>query len=319
MKHLIALFIFATLLLIAHYSKATVVVQRTANSSLNEYQKYVANINGQEFADGYLDLNSKLEGSFEGIESCLRTAQMGQDNSTECREAINSISSRPLNRNSREVLYSLLRKISNSKKPDTYFYKLKHGLVFSDKSLSKTFHETNPQPSLSPIKSNALIKKAWLEQLDKMSISKEARFLINGIEVSNFKNWIPSEGIFQFSLITNTHKPFIRIGTFQQFASSIKNEMVPFADNCKHLLDFEIEKFSLLEVQVFASNRCIAKESFTPKVSEPHLANLSSSNLPQSQIQKKQSWLFMTMIAVGAGLAYGLKDKTVEVTMPSFH
>ena len=148
----------------------------------------------------------------------------------------------------------------------------------------------------------------------------EVALLINGKKISNLQNWAAPEGIYQWSLVSNTHEPLIRLGTFSQFAAESLKELKPLAQgDCKDLDQLNAQKFGLMRVNVFANTKCIAEYGMsTPIQSQTdHLGN--SKSMVNVENQSSRHWVWPVMIAVGVGLAVGLQGKNVQVQAPGLH
>lgn len=237
---------------------------------------------------------------------------MGGKDPEICTKAVKALAIYPLNSESREILFALLLKIEKSFKTD-FFKSLRNGISQTHPRLADKFDARARKPTKSSAFSN-LEKKAFLKVIEKTIGGQDFSLMINGEKISRLAQWNPPEGIYQWSLVTNTHKPLILLTSFSQFAATAAKDLQPFAENCRSLDDYEIQKYGLLDVQVFASEKCIAKEMPYAKPAE-HLTSLPADHSKGSMLTSGWAWGIATV--VGIGLAASLKGKNVKVTWPS--
>ncbi len=306
-----------SLLLISCPSGAATGIQRTINSSPGLFEAYLKQTESQPFAQAYVQLSQKMEFSSKYIEVCLENIYLGKSAEEECLLALKELTQRPLNPTGREILFSFLAKIEkqSSSKQD-FFRSLKLGLLETDPALAVNQHQATKKKNSQTSKVFATLEtKAWKKALEKVIQIEESQLLINGKSIGNIKNWNPPLGVYQWSLVTNTHEPLIRLGTFLQFAADSVKNLKPFAENCRSLTDLEIKKFGLLQVEVFASAKCIAKETSVKSPEAQHLTQLPNTR-PLSL--GKIHWIWPTLALVGAGIAVGTRGKNVQVKWPAF-
>ncbi len=235
-----------------------------------------------------------------------------------CFESIKSLTSRPLNKVRREVLISFLQKLRKGSKLKKAFYEsFYYGLTSKNFSKeSKAEGQLNPEPKVT----GSLEMNAWRKAISKRIDLEESALLVNGIKVMNIGKWTAPEGIFQWTLVSNTHEPITRLSNFTQFAAeSIKSLEELNLGDCKKISENEPKKYGLVKVEVFESRKCVVKfdSSLRLDPSSDHLGR--SQNIVNLEEKSHRNWIWASLLIVGAGVAMGLKDKNVQVTMPSFH
>lgn len=314
---LINLFLILNLIMATGQANATIGIQRTINSTSGAFNAYLKKSNSESFSQAYFELSQKMEVSSAFTEVCLEKLFLGKPNEEDCLLALKEITQRPLNPAGREILFSFLTKIEKqpgSKKE--FFHNLKLGLLETDPELALIEHQTVKKKGNHISKSFASLEiKVWKKALAKVIQIEESQLLINGKLVNNLKKWNPPLGVYQWSLLTDTHEPLIRLGTFLQFAAESVKNLVPFAQNCKTLSDLEIKKFGLLQVEVFASDKCIAKEDTVKIPESQHLTQLPKGPAMSSA---SRHWIWPTLILVGVGLVIGTRGKNIHINSPSF-
>jgi len=315
MKNLISIWITLSLSLSAF---AQTGVQRTTESSYEDFLKYLEKSGDITFSQAFIHLSSVTEMETPLLEKCLEEMYLGAPSQANCLAAVKSLASKPLNQARREVLFSFLSRMSKVRSPHQMFYQgLKTGLLKSHPEIARIFHVDIPDDSSRTSDMKALEMKAWKSALSKKFPIAEASLLINGKKVSKLETWTAPDGVFQWSLISNTHEPFIRLGTFSQFASESLKELEPLAKGrCADLDKLEARKFGLMKIEVFADRKCIAKFGMsTPIVASNHHLG-SSASMVKVEESSSRHWVWPVLALVGAGLAAGLKDKNVQVRWP---
>lgn len=301
-------------------SKAQVGVQRTTESSYQEYIKYLDKNERISFVQAYIQLASVTEMETPLLERCLEEVYLGAPANSTCLTAVKSLASKPLNQPRREVLFSFLAKLEKLKSPHKSFYKnLKDGLLRTHSQLSSTFGVPVPEAGKDLEKITALEMKAWKKAISKKAPIEEVALLINGKKVAKLESWTAPQGVYQWSLITNTHEPIVRLGTFSQFASESLKEMKPLAQgNCNSLKDLEEKKYGLLQLEIFAEKKCVAQFGVGSTVAHSrHLG--ASSNFVKMEKSSSRHWVWPVLAIVGVGLVSSMQGKQVSVQMPSFH
>ena len=310
-------FLCLSLILSLRQAEANTAVQRTTNSPSAAFSAYLKETGNQSFAEAYVQLSQKMELSSKYVEICLENIYLGRSDEDQCMTALKELTQRPLNPVGREILYSFLSKTekgAGSKKE--FFHNLKTGLLETDSDLATVEHQSPKKKNIEISKAFASLEtKAWKKALAKVIQIEESQLLINGKAIKNLTTWNPPPGVYQWALVTNTHEPLMRLGTFLQFAAESLKNLQPFAENCKSLSDHEVKKFGLLQVEVFASAKCIAKDSIVKNLKPQHLTALPSS--PPLKLGQTH-WIWPTLALVGVGLAVGLKGKNVQVTGVAF-
>lgn len=292
-------------------AEAVKTVQRTLDSSFEKYSQYVKTVQGQTFIDGYLKLAEDRVAPVVSIEECLESAYLGQPSEDLCLKSVQGLAAFPLNLESKEILLALLQKIDHFPKMKL-FKSIKEGLLRTHSDLFKGKAFSGP-PSQAQNSFSKLELKAFVRLLSQKINGSDYVLLINGKNVGSLSQWRPMDGIFQWSLISNTHRPVILISTFSQFASTVAKELTSFADSCETLQNYEIQSHGLLRVEVFSNSQCVAKERILEK--SEHLTTLPS--MKPSSGPAKNAWIWTAVALIGAGAAASLKGKTVKVSWPS--
>jgi hypothetical protein len=318
MKKIFSLFIALVLSLSA---VAETGVQRTTNSSFEEYRKYLEKSGQPSFAQAYIQLSSVTEMETPLLEQCLEEMYLGAPSQATCLNAVKSLAAKPLNQARREVLFSFLSKMIKVRSTNQNFYQgLRDGLLKTHPKLAEVFHVAIPDRSAQVSDVKTLEMKAWKSALSKKMPIAEAALLINGKKISDLKNWVAPEGIYQWSLVSNTHEPLIRLGTFSQFAAESLKDLKPLAaGGCPELDQLKVQKFGLMNIIVFADRKCIAEHGLSTPIQNPsdHLGN--SKSMVNVENKSSRHWVWPVMIAVGVGLAVGLKGKNVQIQSPGSH
>jgi hypothetical protein len=299
-------------------SPAQTAVQRTTESSFDEYRKYLEQTGGTSFSQAYIQLSSVTTLETPLLEKCLEEMYLGAPSQVTCLSAVKSLGAKPLNQPRREVLYSFLSKMAKVKSPHRSFYEgLRDGLLRTHPDLARTFQTEVPESDDKAPELKNLEMKAWKNALDKKIPLDEASLLINGKKVSKLENWTAPEGIYQWTLISNTHEPFIRFATFSQFAADSLKGLEPLAPGgCSQLETLEPQKFGLLKMEVFANSKCVTQFGMSTTVEEKSEHLGSSSSMVKMEKSSSRHWVWITLAIVGAGVAAGLKGKNVQIQWP---
>ncbi len=315
------IFSFLLALTLASSSFAEVAVQRTTDSSYDDYKKYLDKSGGISFSQAYIQLASVTEMETPLLERCLEEMYLGAPSQTTCLSAVKSLGSKPLNQSRREVLFSFLSKMAKVKSANRSFYQgLRNGLLRTHSDLARTFHVDIPDAADEAEQVKALEMKAWKNALSKKFPMEEVSLLINGKKVAKLSDWTAPAGQYQWALVTNTHEPFIRMGSFSQFASESLKELEPLAKGkCADLDQLDAQKFGLMKLEVFADPKCIAQYGMsTPIVGkQEHLG--SSTSMVKMEKSSSRHWVWGAMLVAGTALALGLKNKNVQVQWPGAH
>lgn len=316
MKNLIILF---SAFLFGMTANAGVAVQRTTESSYADYKDYLEKSGKSSFADSFIQLSSVIEVETPLLEKCLEEVYLGAPANSVCLSAVKSLTAKPLNQPRRQILYSFLVKLEKVGSPHKGFYKdLRLGLLRTHHVLAKTFGATIPETDKNPTLVGSLEMKAWKKALQKKCPLEEASLLINGKKVSKLADWTAPQGVYQWSLVTNTHEPIVRLGTFAQFASESLKDLKPLAaGNCKNLPNIEAQKFGLMQIEIYSDKKCVAKyDMSTPKAQAGHLA--TAAEMVKLEKSSYRSWIWPVVALIGIGVASSFNGKQVNVQMPSF-
>ncbi|MGZ5279958.1 MAG: hypothetical protein ACXWC9_08450, partial [Pseudobdellovibrionaceae bacterium] len=76
-------------------------VQRTTESSYEDYLKYLDKSGGVTFSQAYIHLSSVTEMATPLLEKCLEEMYLGAPSQSTCLAAVKSLSSKPLNQSRR--------------------------------------------------------------------------------------------------------------------------------------------------------------------------------------------------------------------------
>jgi len=310
------LLLILSLCFFAQTLRAAPAIQRALGSSFSDYTKYLRRQQLSSFRSAYIELSSKMEPDASMISPCLENLYLGRDHSSKCLVAIKALTSRPLSSSGREVLFGLLIKIEKIPSAHQgFFINLKNGLAKTHPDLLETFHRSKSNDEKDvPSKMSSLEWTAWTRAIGKKVLTAEATLLINGQEVPRWKTWQPPEGVYQWTLVTNTHEPLVRLGTFTQFASESVKFLSVFPQNsCSQAGSVELKKFGLKDVEFFQSPRCVVKETRDLSNRLEHLGATMDKSRIESPGSSKH-WLFPALLIIGGGIALGLQGKTVTVT-----
>ncbi len=297
-------------------SPAQVFVQRTTTSLKKDYLEYLKKENLQTFVDGYIQTSASMELKTPLLEQCLEEMYLGAPFEDSCFESIKSLTSRPLNKVRREVLISFLQKLKKGSKSKKNFYESFHSGL-TKVSAGREIKTDDDNIGESKV-TKALEMNAWRKAISKKIDLEESALLVNGIKVMNIDQWVAPDGIFQWTLVTNTHEPIIRLSSFAQFATdSVKSLEALNPEDCKKISEREPQKYSLVKVEVFESRKCVVKYDikYMPTPDSGHLGR--SQNIVNLEEKSHRNWIWTSMLIVGVGVAMSLKDKNVQVSLPS--
>jgi len=282
-------------------------------------QRNLAKNDRVSFVQAYIHLSSVTEMETPLLERCLEEVYLGAPSQSTCLTAVKSLTSKPLNQPRREVLFSFLAKLEKAKSQQKNFYRdLKQGLLRTHPHLARTFGVSVPDSEDSLAKITALEMKAWKKAVVKKFPLDEIALLINGKKVAQLESWTAPQGVYQWTLVSNTHGPIVRLGTFSQFASESLKELKPLAQgNCQNIQDLEAQKHGLLQIEVFADKKCIAQ--FGMKTTVGHSDHLGkSTNIVKMEKTSSRHWVWPILAVVVVGLATSLNGKQVSFHIPSF-
>lgn len=318
---MIRLFILVSLISVAATAQK-MTVQRALNSSYSEYSVYLRNSQKLSFAESYTSLNLKREVSSTSVEECLLDLIQESKDSPLCDKAIFELTRRPLNRMSTEVLISLLSRIGKSSiKEKQFFNSFLNSLLATLPDVKKSMGISKRTDVLVVNSVSKLEYQAWMRMILKKVSAKETLLMVNGIKVPSLNGFQPPQGVFQWSLVTNSFEPLNFVGTWHQFASRSSKELKPFfIGDCDRLKGTELPESEILGIEVFLNENCVhqSQNVFQTKYGPDHLDDLSGKS---SMSIQKNAWVWPSVfVAVGAGvLASSLRNKKVKVEMPGFN
>lgn len=289
-------------------------VQRTPQSSVKDFQQYLKDENLSSFVDAYIQTSAAMELKTPLLEQCLEEMYLGAPFEDTCFESVKSLTSRPLNRTRREILVSYLEKLRRGSKSRKAFYQS----FYEGLSLQNAKSTTDKQnEEIRPI--SQLEMNAWRKAIAKKIDLTDSALLINGVRVKKLESWSAPVGVFQWTFVSNTHAPIIRLSTFSQFASeSVKSLEELNKNSCESIAHDEPAKYGIMKIEVFQSRKCIAKydSPIKSRLGKEHLGQ--SAQVVNLEEKSHRSWLWTGLLIVGVGAALALKDKNVQVTAPSF-
>ncbi len=307
--------VFNLLILIANQAMASGAVQRTVESSYPAYQQYLADSKGITFVQAYIQVSSVTVVDSASVEICLEELYLGQPNRPTCFQAVKSLTVKPLNSYRREILFSLLSKLEKAKGPQQNFYQqMKKGLLWSHPELAKLFHLKLDLESEAPSNIEELELKAWKKSVEHIFPLDEVALLINGKRISHLGKWIAPRGVYQWTLVSNTHIPMTRLGTFTQFAAESLKDLKPLVEGgCNSVSDSDLKSYGIIQISIFANPKCIASfgTSASLPVRQEHLGSLPAIPPTSPEIQKN-SWIIPGLAVLGVGIAMSLKGKQVS-------
>jgi hypothetical protein len=298
-------------------AQAQTAVQRAAGSSITDYQKYLESREAVSFVDAYINLSASLELNIPVLEQCLEEVYVKAPFEDTCLTAVKSLTSMPLNKFRREILSSFLTKLVPVTRKHKHLYQsLLTGLNnYKSKKTHKNDHEKKETETISQLE-----MKAWKKAISRMIDLEDSALLINGIRIADLKSWVAPNGIFQWSLITNTHAPLTRLSSFHQFAvDSIKEIQELYPKDCGAIAKTEPKAFGIVKLEIFHSRQCVLKEEvFTQNRSREneHLTPGRSLVNLEKKSNRHWTWIGVAVGVVATGLY--LKDKNVQVSLPSF-
>lgn len=311
------IFFGLSILAISAQLRAEIAVQRAPTSSPQEYQKYLSDKNRISFSKAFIHLASVTEIETPLLEKCLEELYLGAPAKETCLSAVKSLTAKPLNRPRREVLFSFLRKLESKKSPYRSLYKdLQEGLLRTHGNLAKTFGSQVPHFKKDPGPIATLEMNAWKKALVKHFPLEEVSLLINGKKVMQLKDWVAPQGAYQWSLISNSHEPIIRLGTFSQFASeSLTNLKSLTSKDCLDAQRTKSPKFGLLRVEIFVDKKCIIQSGLeTSTAMVGHLG--SSKSLVKIENSSSRHWVWPIVALIGVGLASSMNGKQLSLQFP---
>lgn len=317
--------VFAQTNLVAGETDNSIAMQRSVQSSYREYKKYLSTSKRSDFASAYVEFNQTREINTDQIQSCLESLFSDNQNTTEnsaennsaittvtiCDNSLASLLAEPLNNQGKEIASSLIDRLLVS----TKYQKSKNLANYS--VLKKTIQGLHTKN-----KTRSLEFKAWHKLISEKIDLLDAHFLINGQEfflndLLNSTTDLDLSLIYQWSLITNTHEPIVVVGHFAQFAEHSLKNLIPFyglthEHRCPEGDQKEPKTFGLTKVSLFLSDQCIlAKEKQDHEV---HLGDLPPA--PKLVPEHSNAWIWSAVVIVGVGLAVGLQNKKVSVSLP---
>jgi len=297
-------------------------VQRALNSNYSEYENYLHNSQKLSFIESYTSLNQKREVSSNNVEECLLDLLQESKDSPLCDKAIFELTRRPLNRMSSEVLISLLSRIGKSAiKEKQFFNSFLNSLLNTLPDVKKSMGISTRTDVLVVHSVSKLEYRAWMRMILKKISAKEVFLMINGKKIPSLGNYQPPQGVFQWSLITNSFEPLNFVGTWHQFANRSSKDLKPFFHgDCDKLKRTEIANSEILGLEIFLNEKCVQENQniFQTKYSGDHLDDISNKSIVSIQ---KNAWVWPSaFVALGAGvLASSLKNKKVRVEMPGLN
>lgn len=303
------------LVMFSNSSQAQIGVQRALGSSYEDYQKYLEATRNQSFVRSYLELSKNINLETAPVSKCLDSLFMGKKSDELCFEAIQELTSQPLNENSREVVLSFLKKLK--KFPSKYqkvYSEFEKGFAITHPRLAVQLNTTqNSAKQTSDF--SKLEVNAWRRLVQKRLMLSETVLLINGEPIKNLNSWLPSPGVYQWALISNTHEPVIKISSFSQFASESIQDLKSFSNKtCGTEQDKEIKTYGLKDVQLFFSRKCIlVKNMMSLKKKQSHLGDVPA-NIKITSPHNKIHWLIPAIAVIGVGIASQMKDKSVSIS-----
>jgi hypothetical protein len=243
-----------------------------------------AQASAASLSEQYLMNSLNFSAESTSLDLCLENFMLSRPTEEVCFEAVKSLTQTPLNPTSREVLFSLLLKLQTSPDANAKIYSsLRLGLIKTHPELQNSL-----PPKKEQKKGISLELKAWKKVMHKKASGEKLHLLINGKEVNLNSEWIPPKGFFQWSLVTDSFEPVIRLSSFNQFAIETMQALKPRTE----------------QVAIYEE----VKTEFKPV-----------EKLPTLEPEKKSNqWIWPVAAIVGIGIASSLQNKKVSVSMPSF-
>jgi hypothetical protein len=223
----------------------------------------------------------------DSVDICLENIFGGAQNLDACNQAIADLTQATLNAHRREILFSLLQKIPlTSRNPRQK--NLLAGLKFTHPELDPDILPAKQTQAFIP----DLEVKAWLKILSKKTELKEAFISLNGQPLTAVKDFSFPRGTYQWTLLTSSLEPLIVVGSWDDFSAQIKN------------LKPQPEKKNWLPS--------------APTAPAEQLGDLETPLVPEASGKSSHTWIWVTALVVGAGIAaaVSLRGKNVTVTMP---
>lgn len=297
------------------HSAPTQGTQRALTSSYQDYQQYLQKNKLQSFISAYIEASKSFDFETKSITQCMDALFIGKKSDDLCFEAVKNINARPLSESSRQVLISFLKKLRKFSSVHQKFYQeFEKGFSFTDPVTARKLGAL-PYQAVNNETFHQLEMKAWKRALEKKLLLSDSLLLINGSPVK-LSNWQPPSGIFQWSLISNTHEPLIRMSTFSQFASESVRELTAFSKQLCPESPPEMKTFGLAKVQIFYDRKCILEKSLmTDLKGQTHLGEIQ---MPKkiSSVSDSKHWIFPVLAIIGVGLVSELRGKSLSLSMP---
>lgn len=296
----------------------TVAIQRSTSSSFEDYSKYLTDSKRSDFASAYLEQNKYRENNTETIQSCLESLFSDNQNKNGesetiliCDSSISALLDYPLNQQSKELLLNLLDRLLPSDK----YQKSKNFNSFL--MLKKTLQGTHNKN-----KSRSIDFKAWNKLIAEKMFLQDVHLLVNGQEYK-IEEWLKQGSdldlslIYQWVLISNTHEPVVFVGNFSEFAQYSLKNLNPFYGithqrHCPEEPQTEPKTFGLTKVAIFLSDQCLLTQEKHEQ--QLHLGDLPSS--PKLAPEHSNAWMWSAVAILGVGIAIGLQNKKVTVSLP---
>lgn len=298
-----------------------IAMQRSVQSSYQEYKNYLKTNNRSDFARAYVEYNQTRDNNTDQIQACLESLFADNQNSSEnnsenttisiCDNSLALLLADPLNNQGKEIVSSLIERLMASAK----YQKSKNLTKYS--LLKKTIQGVHAKN-----KTRSLEFKVWHKLISEKVFLLDAHFLINGQEyvindLLSSTTDLDLSLIYQWSLITNTHEPIVMVGSFAQFAEYSLKNLTPFFGSphehrCPEGDQPEPKTFGLAKVSLFLSDQCLLAKEKQEK--EVHLGDLPPA--PKLVPDHSSAWIWSAVAIVGVGLVIGLQNKKVSVSLP---
>lgn len=302
------------LLIIGCSANAEVAVQRSTTSSFQEYRNYLKTTGRQSFANAYLNNSLKIEVDTKEIQSCLEQLYLNRQSEEVCQKAFLSQTELPLNHQRRQLLISLLKKMKNINS--------KYAQLYADFLTGLQQNHSQSDINSTKTKQNAILTqvqvKAWKKIMQRKVLLSESHLLINGVPITNLDHWSAPPGVYQWSLISNTHEPLTLISSFDQFANWSVQKLKAFShQNCDR--SEEIKSFGVTQVSFFFNRKCIIEKNWF--MEDRTYSEISHVNDPFSKTklispQSKKHWVFPVLLVSSLIIANQLKGKSISIQVP---
>lgn len=227
----------------------------------------------------------------DAVDLCLEKIYSADENLEICQKAVLDLTVLPLNAHRREILISLLQKIPEIQRSPQQSELMK-GLLQTHPALADEAVPTSlPAKKLRAL-APAPETKAWLKVLSKKTNLAKAWISLNGQPLTLATHFSFPTGTYQWTLVTADLEPLVLVGTWTDFSNELKN-LKPQSDAAQWLPPKKVWKpaENLIDLPPTAVNESVTKAS-------------------------SHSWIIPTVIAIGVGLAFALKDKQVTVKLP---